>query len=87
MGAHPPMVSGDEFARVQRLLGREGHPQPQKLEWAFTGLIRCGLCGSLVTAERKVKRYKGSGLTREYSYYHCAGPSVSSQDQRERGRY
>lgn len=67
------MVSSEEFVRVQRLLGREGHPQPQKREWAFTGLIRCGLCGSLVTAERKVKNYKRSGVTREYVYYHCVG--------------
>lgn len=72
-GAHPPMVSLEEFERVQRLLGREGHPQPQKLEWAFTGLIRCGLCGHTVTAERKIRRYKGSGVVREYAYYHCAG--------------
>ncbi len=72
-GAHPPMVSGEEFARVQRLLGRDGSPQPQKQEWAFTGLIRCGLCGSMVTAERKVKRYKRSGASREYVYYHCVG--------------
>ena len=72
-GAHPPMVSGEEFARVQRLLGRDGHAQPQKQEWAFTGLIRCGLCGSMVTAERKIKHAKLSGVTREYVYYHCTG--------------
>ena len=80
-GAHPRMIGRHEFERVQRLLGRDGHPQPQKLEWAFTGLIRCGLCGHAVTAERKVKRYKGSGAECEYAYYHCAGrhcrPKVS----------
>ncbi len=72
-GAHPAMVTREEFRRVQSLLGREGHAQPQKRRWAFTGLIRCGLCGSLVTAERKVKQYKTSGLRREYAYYHCCG--------------
>ncbi len=72
-GAHPAMVTRDEFRRVQALLGRENHIQPKKMRWAFTGLIRCGLCGSLVTAERKVKQYKMSGLRREYVYYHCCG--------------
>ena len=72
-GAHTPMVTREEFQRVQMLLGRENHIQPQKRRWAFTGLIRCGVCGSLVTAERKVKQYKTSGLRREYAYYHCCG--------------
>ena len=84
-GAHPPMVGRHEFDRVQRLLGREGAPQPQKMEWAFTGLIRCGLCGHTVTAERKVKRYKRSGKMSEYSYYHCAGrtcrPKISISEE------
>ena len=72
-GAHTPMVTREEFQRVQMLLGRENHIQLQKRRWAFTGLIRCGVCGSLVTAERKVKQYKTSGLRREYAYYHCCG--------------
>lgn len=84
-GAHTAMVSREEYLRVQGLLGRAGHPQPQKLEWAFTGLIRCGLCGSLVTAERKVKHYKRSGMERTYSYYHCAGrkcaPKISVSEE------
>ena len=72
-GAHPPMVSQDEWERVQQILHRPNHIQPQKHEFAFTGLIRCGVCGCLVTAERHVKHYKTTGNMRTYVYYHCTG--------------
>jgi site-specific DNA recombinase len=53
-GRHEPMVSQAEFDRVQTLLGRNGNPRPRgHCEFAFTGLIRCGECGSTVTAEEK----------------------------------
>jgi len=53
-GKHEPMVTEAEFNRVQTLLGRNGSPRPQSHhEFAFTGLIRCGDCGQMVTAEEK----------------------------------
>ena len=65
-GKHEPLVTLDEFDRVQALLGRPGKAQPQKKIFAFTGLMRCGACGLTVTAEEKTKP---SG--RRYIYYHC----------------
>jgi DNA invertase Pin-like site-specific DNA recombinase len=65
-GAHEPMLTIDEFERVQALLRRPGHTQPIKHVFAFTGLVRCGQCGCSVTAEHKVNRF-GS----RYTYYHC----------------
>jgi site-specific DNA recombinase len=65
-GRHEPMVSREEFAQVQKMLGRPNRLGDRSREFAFTGLIRCGECGSSVTAERKVNRY-GS----VYVYYHC----------------
>lgn len=53
-GKHEPMVTEAEYDRVQILLGRKGNPRPKtQLEFAFTGLIRCGSCASRVTAEEK----------------------------------
>lgn len=52
-GKHEPMVTPEEFERVQALLGRKGKPAPQTKTFAFTGLIRCGECGGMVTAEEK----------------------------------
>lgn len=53
-GRHDPMITEAEYDRVQVLLGRNGSPRPQSHhEFAFTGLIRCGECTSMVTAEDK----------------------------------
>lgn len=72
-GAHEQMISEAEFDRVKGLLDRANHMQPQRQEFAFTGMIRCGVCGCLITAERKIKNYHTTGRTVEYVYYHCTG--------------
>jgi len=53
-GRHEPLITEAEYDRVQTLLGRDGNPRPKThFEFAFTGLIRCGECASMVTAEEK----------------------------------
>ncbi|HRR39322.1 MAG TPA: recombinase family protein [Candidatus Paceibacterota bacterium] len=69
-GAHEPMITLEEYDRVQMILGRKGKPRPKHHEFAFTGSIRCGSCGCLYTAETKRKFLK-SGEIKEYTYYHC----------------
>lgn len=70
-GEHELMISFEEYDRVQTLLGRKGKPRPKKHEFAFTGSMRCGICGCLFTAETKKKVIKKTGEIREYTYYHC----------------
>jgi site-specific DNA recombinase len=41
-GKHEPIITLEEFDRVQILLGRKGKPRPKKHIFAFTGFIRCG---------------------------------------------
>jgi DNA invertase Pin-like site-specific DNA recombinase len=65
-GKHPPVVTVDEYERVQELLGRPTQPRPKTREFAFTGMFKCGECGLSVTAEEKTNRF-GS----QYTYYHC----------------
>jgi site-specific DNA recombinase len=65
-GAHEPVVSADEFERVQARLRRATTPRAKTRRFAFTGMIRCGECRFLVTAEEKTNRH-GS----HYTYYHC----------------
>lgn len=72
-GKHPPMLTQHEFESIQQKLRRPNTLQRQKQEFDFTGLMRCGLCGCRITAERKVKHYKGTGRTCTYVYYHCTG--------------
>jgi site-specific DNA recombinase len=53
-GKHEPIVTEVEYDRVQAILGRNGNSRRQtQRTFAFTGLIRCGDCGSMVTAEEK----------------------------------
>jgi DNA invertase Pin-like site-specific DNA recombinase len=65
------MVTAGEFDRVQLILGRKGKPRQKTHEFAFTGMIRCGECGCLITAENKIKINKGDKRIHDYTYYHC----------------
>ena len=60
-GAHKALMSRAEFRQIQERLATKGQPKPKFHSHAFTGLIRCGRCGSAVTASRA----KG------HVYYHC----------------
>lgn len=70
-GQHTPVVTMEEFDRVQILLGRKGKPRPKTHEFAFTGMIKCGECGCLYTAETKRKHIQSTGKNLEFTYYHC----------------
>jgi site-specific DNA recombinase len=53
-GKHEPMITEAEYDRVQTLLGRDGNPRPRVHGvFPFTGLIQCGDCHGMVTAEEK----------------------------------
>ena len=66
VGKHKQMITREEFDKAQTILGRKGKQRPKTREFAFTGTIRCGECGAMITAEEKVNRF-GS----RYIYYHC----------------
>lgn len=72
VGKHKPMITKDEYDKIQYLLGREGKPRPKNHIFAYTGLMRCAGCGARVTAEAKVKRQK-NGNIHNYAYYRCTG--------------
>ncbi len=70
-GKHTPMVTVEEYDHVQFLLGRKGKPRLQRHQFAYTGLIRCGTCGCMVTASVKQKHIKSTGELKLFTYYHC----------------
>jgi site-specific DNA recombinase len=60
-GKHEPVVTEAEFQRVQAILGRDGNPRPRKDRvFPFTGLIRCGECRGMVTADEKFQLICGN---------------------------
>lgn len=70
-GSHQPMITLDEFDKVQHLIGTKGSPRPQSRFFSYTGMIKCGECGCMITAQTKTKHIKSTGEIREYTYYHC----------------
>ena len=65
-GKHEPLISIEDWKRMRALIGRSHRERPQVRSFAYTGLIRCGGCGLMVTAEH---HEKPSGKT--YDYYRC----------------
>ena len=70
-GNHKPMISMDEFEKVQIILGKRGKPRPISHIFPFTGFITCEQCGAQVTASIKKKFVKSTGQIETYTYYHC----------------
>jgi len=69
-GRHSSIISKDLFDRVQQQLSIESHIRENNKEFAFTKLLKCGLCGSGITADEKFKKLK-DGSTKRYIYYGC----------------
>ena len=69
-GNHNPMITKEEFDRVQILLGNKATTKPKAHDFAFRGPIVCGECGASITAETKIKKQK-NGNVHTYVYYHC----------------
>jgi len=70
-GTYKPMITLEEFDAIQDILGRKGKSKPIKHQFAFTGLMTCGSCGSAITASRKLKILRSTGEYKTYTFYHC----------------
>ena len=76
VGVHEPLITKKLFARVQEVLLDRSKPQAKtRTPKAFTGLLRCGICGMMITAEVKNKYYKGTDHHATYTYYRCTRKS------------
>ncbi len=61
-GRHEPIISKKLFDAVQQVMNNRGKKKrKRKHEFAFSGLMRCGNCGCMITAEKQ----KG------HNYYRC----------------
>lgn len=69
-GKHEPLITKDLFEQVQQKITIDTHIRRASKEFAFTKLIRCGLCESGITAEEKFKKL-ANGSVKKYIYYGC----------------
>jgi len=69
-GQHEPIITEQEFDLVQKILGKAGRPRPKHHKFAFTGLMRCGTCGAMITAQERWKKQQ-NGNIHHYVHYRC----------------
>jgi len=70
-GEHKPMITPEEYDRVQKILGKKGKQRPKTKKLPFTGIIKCGHCGCSITAEEKTKFVKSKNSMHSYVYHRC----------------
>lgn len=68
-GNHEPLITKELFELTQEQLKRDRIVREGR-EFAFTKLIKCGLCGSGITATEKYKKLKNGGINK-HVYYGC----------------
>ncbi len=69
-GVHEPLITKELFERVQQQIKSQEIDKSNCKEFAFTRLIKCGHCGSGITADEKFKALKDGGFNR-HVYYIC----------------
>src|SRR3989454_2654958 len=74
-GQHVPMVTREEFARVQQIIAKRNRSvtnQKERAEFPLRGLVRCDHCRRYLTGSFS------RGRSRRYPYYHCKGDDRTS---------
>lgn len=69
-GDYEPIVSQQLYDDVRRFMARSPGVEWGSKEFAFTRLMRCGTCGSGITADEKKKQLKDGSVSR-HVYYRC----------------
>jgi len=69
-GSYEPIISKNLFDKVQKRIEVPPKSKPGTKKFNFTKILKCGNCGSGITAQDKFKRYK-NGTIKQYIYYHC----------------
>jgi DNA invertase Pin-like site-specific DNA recombinase len=86
-GKHPPIITKEVFDKVQVAMQGNYIPRTESKEFAFTKLIKCGHCGSGITADEKFKKLKDGGVNRHVYYMctqkrdaDCKNPPINEKD-------
>lgn len=70
-GIHEPIIDKNLFDIVQEQIKSQMLvPRSEQKEFAFTKIMKCGMCNSGITADEKFKRLKNGGVNR-HVYYLC----------------
>lgn len=69
-GKHEPLITKELFDLVQDQMKNSQLVRRENIEFAFTKIMTCGLCGSGISATEKFKKLK-NGCYNRHIYYGC----------------
>ena len=69
-GRYKPVITKELFDLVQEQTKNSQLVQKENIEFAFTKIMKCGLCGSGISATEKFKKLKNGELNK-HIYYGC----------------
>jgi site-specific DNA recombinase len=69
-GKHEPIITKELFDLVQEQMKNSQLVRKENIEFAFTKIMECGLCGSGISATEKFKKLKNGEFNR-HVYYGC----------------
>ncbi|MBU1557530.1 recombinase family protein [Patescibacteria group bacterium] len=69
-GKHKPIITKELFDLVQGQVKNSQLVRKENIEFAFTRIMKCGLCGSGISATEKFKKLKNGDFNR-HVYYGC----------------
>ena len=69
-GAYEPIITRQLFDAVQEKMEVAPKSKPGTKTFDYTRILKCGRCGSGITAQEKFKKRK-DGTRKRYVYYHC----------------
>ncbi|MBU1557564.1 recombinase family protein [Patescibacteria group bacterium] len=69
-GKHKPIITKELFDLVQDQVKNSQLVRKENIEFAFTKIMKCGLCGSGISAMEKFKKLKNGDFNR-HVYYGC----------------
>lgn len=69
-GKHESIITKEVFDLVQNQMKNSQLVRRENIEFAFTKVMTCGLCGSGISAAEKFKKLKNGGYNR-HIYYGC----------------
>jgi len=69
-GKHDPIITKEVFDMVQEQMKNSKFTRKENIDFAFTKIMKCGLCGSGISATEKFKKLK-NGEHNRHVYYGC----------------
>lgn len=74
-GKHEGIITLDQFDKAQLILGNRGKPRTGVNQYAYTGLLKCGVCGCSIVGKTNNKFLKGEKRVKTYIHYYCTRKS------------